>query len=91
MPHWIKSNGPLLVGIFLIIILPIFESKFPSAFQYIENWLSLSASLITILALFLAFWQWKKQLIANKKDNLSSKLINLLISLARIPQLRKKI
>lgn len=49
-----------------------------SYFEDFEQLLSAISSIITIIAFFLVFRQWKKQIIANKKDTLSSKGIVLL-------------
>ena len=55
-----------------------FGEELANFFKNIEPLLSSISSIVTIFAFFLIFRQWKKQVIANKKDTLSSKAIVLL-------------
>lgn len=62
----------------LYIKLELYIAMFISYLEDFEQLLSAISSVITIIAFFLVFRQWKRQVIANKKDSLSSKGIVLL-------------
>lgn len=73
-----KTNVLILIGLIIVVPLLCSMEELAIFFKNIEPLLSSISSIVTISAFFLVFRQWKKQVIANKKDTLSSKAIVLL-------------